>query len=159
MKSLNWVASPETFIILTLFVAIYVWHHHHPRQGWKVLVLMAGNVLTIILKELFDRPRPSIDQVRVLIHETGFSFPSGHALGVVIFAAAMMVLWRPGHHRRHGLLATLLVGLIILVGWSRLYLGVHWLTDILAGYLLATGWVWLCVRYWWPGIDRHVPTG
>jgi membrane-associated phospholipid phosphatase len=89
----------------------------------------------------FARPRPLLWPR--LIQETSYGFPSGHALGSIVlygFLAYLLVRRYPGQGRSiYGMAA----GLIGAIGFSRLYLGVHYPTDILAGY--AVGWLWLMV--------------
>jgi membrane-associated phospholipid phosphatase len=99
-----------------------------------VVVLVAAQVLTWMLKATFERPRPAFDDP--VASASWFSFPSGHALSsIAVYGALAYVFAAGSSSRRAG--AAVVGGLTLLVaaiGFSRLYLGVHYLTDVLAGY-------------------------
>lgn len=100
-----------------------------------------GAVLNRLLKGLFSRPRPVFEHPLLL--ETSYSFPSGHAMEALIaygFLAYLAVLALGNWQARVGVVfgAALLV---VLIGFSRMYLGVHYFSDVVAGY--AAGGVWL----------------
>ena len=123
------------------------------RRGDALLVVSApvvGYGLRTILKLAIGRPRPTADVVQVIEHADGFSFPSGHVMHYVVFLGALaFVLWaatRPGP-QRWLVLGAVAVGLAMM-GLSRIYLGVHWLGDVVGGYafgavvLGASVWTW-----------------
>ncbi|MDF2721517.1 MAG: phosphatidylglycerophosphatase, partial [Paenibacillus sp.] len=91
------------------------------------------------LKELFERPRPSVE---ALIEASGYGFPSGNALlssAVYGFAAyALYRLWSKRHPMRSRTAAAIGILLVLAIGVSRVYLGVHYPSDIIAGYCLGT---------------------
>ncbi|MEK7538187.1 MAG: phosphatase PAP2 family protein, partial [Patescibacteria group bacterium] len=108
-KIITFVSGPELAVAISLVIIIWrfsapwlVKLAGHGAGAWRrqeqavwLLLLMLGNALTLIIKHLVERPRPSIDLVHVLVRETSTSFPSGHALGAVITAAALWCFWRP----------------------------------------------------------------
>ncbi len=102
--------------------------------------LVGASFLNVLFKNLFQRPRPVGLN---LVAETGFSFPSGHAMLSMAVLGMLVVIahdrMRPG--RRRLLVIAGLSALILLVGLSRLYLGVHYPSDVLAGYLASLCWV------------------
>jgi membrane-associated phospholipid phosphatase len=116
------------------------------RQRWyslKVPVIAIGSItLNEVLKYIFDRPRPVIPH---LVEATGLSFPSGHAMVSASFYGLLIYLvWinvKPLGLRL--LFSSLLLVLILLIGFSRVYLRVHYASDVLAG--LAGGFLWLIV--------------
>lgn len=97
---------------------------------FKTFIL--GPLVSLLLKELFQRPRP--DEFR-LIEEIGYSYPSGHAFSSLLFYGALIyMLWKsPTIPMKNGL-NLLLSSIILLTGVSRIYLGVHYPSDVLAGY-------------------------
>lgn len=112
------------------------------RNYRLVLLLVIGVVgaviVNVVLKLIFARERP--DLWAQLVNENGYSFPSGHAMASAALAFSLLIaLWR---HRRYRvsmvILATLYIGF---VGFSRMYLGVHYPSDIVAGWLVSGAWV------------------
>jgi membrane-associated phospholipid phosphatase len=121
-------------ILVALFLAF--------KRRWGDLKFWAyavggAAVLNLAAKHTFGRDRPSLwDSIAP---EHTFSFPSGHAMGSMALAAAIWVLLRP---TKFGHLAIILGSLfVLLVGFSRIYLGVHYPSDILAGWAASLGWV------------------
>lgn len=121
-------------------VSSYLLYHRQRRAAVLLLFSVGGAVIiNIVLKLVFQRPRPDLWQQ--LVVETGYSFPSGHAMASSAFALALIILlW----HTRWRLWA-LGVGLVMtaLVGLSRLYLGVHYPTDVMAGWFISMAWVFI----------------
>lgn len=126
--------------LLAVCVAFFYW------RGWRLSAVLlvastaGGMFLTTVLKFVFQRTRPDIIATG---YEAGFfSFPSGHATVAVGFYGTLTVILA---YRARGAwrwtLAALGVALVLLIGFSRLYLGVHYPTDIIAGYLAAPLWV------------------
>lgn len=137
--------STSTMPICCLMVLFSCWCLRHPRLRLRAvlfpLFLLAGALAIEILKRLVERERPNI--VPWVLPETtvnGWSFPSGHA-GINSLFAVLVVGTIPSVQ---GLnitkLAAILVGAswVFLVGFNRIYLGVHWPTDVLAGWTLGT---------------------
>ena len=105
-----------------------------------------GAVLSSVLKLGIDRPRP--DLVAHLVEVSTASFPSGHAmLSAVIYLTLGALLSRVEAPRRVKIyVLTVAVLLTFLIGLSRIYLGVHWPTDVLAGWCAGSAWAMLCWR-------------
>jgi len=109
-----------------------------------LLAVASGTALSYLLKTGFDRPRP--DLVAQLADVHTFSFPSGHAMGSAItYLTIGAVIVRTERKRLLKIYVLLLaIGLTLIVGLSRIYLGVHWPTDVLAGWALGSAWALLC---------------
>jgi undecaprenyl-diphosphatase len=121
--------------------ALWAWRRRWLELGAWCVALGGGEALNLVLKQVFARPRPVFAQPLLVARD--FSFPSGHAMMSLIgygmlayFAVLLTRSWRLRTAAIGG--ATLLV---LLIGFSRLYLGVHYLSDVIAGY--AAGMVWL----------------
>jgi undecaprenyl-diphosphatase len=140
--------------LLTIAAALYRLLRND-RAGALVIAaaVASGAILGNLLKLGFDRPRPDI--VEHLTHAASSSFPSGHAtLAAVTYLTLGALIARGQPDRR--LKALVLGGAIlitILVGFSRIYLGVHWPTDVLAGWCLGAAWAAL----WWLVLLRLKP--
>lgn len=116
--------------------------------SWRpllILVAMAVGAYTIekVVKHVIARPRPPA-RWRI-VSESGWAFPSGHATrsAAVYGGAACLTSWlRPLGRRAQMILWGFATALSFLVGISRVYLGVHWPTDVVGGWILSIGWVW-----------------
>jgi membrane-associated phospholipid phosphatase len=111
------------------------------RRRWQVAagfaVMMLGASLNELLKAVFDRPRP--DLWRSPDPSAGLSFPSGHAMSSATLAAALVVLAWPTRWRVPVVIAGAIA--VIVIGLSRLVLGVHYPSDVLGGWAFAFAWV------------------
>jgi len=108
------------------------------KKDWKFLCFMMifEVCCNVVLKNFFTRPRPSLSW---LIDESGFSFPSGHMMAATMFYGLCIYFVFETHLSnffKH-LFAVLSVSLILMVGFSRIYLGVHYASDILGGFLVS----------------------
>jgi membrane-associated phospholipid phosphatase len=149
---------PAQTIWLIVVCTLCAWR----SQSWLPVILgLAGGigiaVVLVTAKTLVGRQRPELPFALVDSH--GFSFPSGHAAGaaaVGLLCAWMLSRWVV--HRWAGQVAVwaLTITAIIMIGFSRLYLGVHFVTDVLAGWLLGTAWTAtvILVTAWWSRPDR-----
>jgi undecaprenyl-diphosphatase len=113
---------------------------------WVLVSVGGGAVLSNLLKFAIERPRP--DLVARLVEVNTTSFPSGHAtLAAVTYLTLGALLSRVEARRRVKIyLLTVAMTLTFLIGVSRIYLGVHWPTDVLAGWCVGAAWAMLCWR-------------
>lgn len=136
------VTGPTAMAVLALLIAMV---EYGRTRRWAVWLLpaavLAANLASHLLKALIGRERPP--EAYRLIVETNPAFPSGHATGVAAVAAVLTLWWWP--RLRWGVTGVWVgAGIVCL---TRLYLGVHWLTDIVGGIALGTG-VALAVTGW-----------
>jgi undecaprenyl-diphosphatase len=129
-------------VIPLLGLAVYAFYRGGARISAALLVIstVGSIVLTTVLKTVFQRARPELFDSGYTA--SFYSFPSGHATIAVGFygTLTLLVAWRLKGFRRWAVTAAGVV-LVLLIGFSRLYLGVHYPTDILAGFLAAPLWV------------------
>ena len=128
-----------------MLIGYFLFVKKHKWYSIKVPVIAVGSIsLNLILKYLFDRPRPLIPH---LVDAYGLSFPSGHAMISASFYGLLIYLvWKNVKLRAwRFLLVVLLSLLIILIGFSRVYLHVHYATDVVAGIAAGLGWVILAI--------------
>jgi beta-lactamase class A len=138
------IGGPIGLAILALGIAALLFvRGHRGRALYVVATGTTGGVLNLVLKGLFERARP--DLAEALRHAHGYSFPSGHAMGsMIVLGSLAYVAMRTGWRwRARAAMAALLIASILTVGVSRIYLGVHWASDIGAGF--AAGLMWLVI--------------
>lgn len=131
----------DTIVLLplSLLIAAILYLRHHRKYAVLLLAAMAGITLIVnATKTLIQSPRPN-----GIVLETGYSFPSGHVTSTMVFLGLITYFaWQHWRNPRTKPLTTLLyVAVESLVGFSRVYLNVHWFSDILGGYLLGLFWL------------------
>lgn len=123
--------------LLALFGTVFTIRREYRRLAILFVGVSGAVLLNLILKAVFMRERP--DLWVQLIHETGYSFPSGHAMSSAGLGLSLVVALWSSRWRWWAIgFATVY---ILFVGFSRLYLGVHYPTDIAAGWLVSAVWV------------------
>lgn len=148
----------STLVLTAVTVAVTVFVLLRGRRSDAVMMgagALTGLGLMIGLKILFGRQRPP--DVTKLVAIDSFSFPSGHSMmsAVVYGLAAFALLPASAWLRAHRGVLWLVPVLVLVIGATRVYLGVHWATDVIAGAMLGTVWVLVCVltaRFWF---TRH----
>jgi membrane-associated phospholipid phosphatase len=145
MKVFTFFGSTVALILLLFIsVVLLVWQ----KKRWEVIFLVigiaGGGIFNLLLKWIFHRQRPTLHR---LIEETGYSFPSGHSMGSFIFYGMLCMLYVMFLKSRTAkvimIMSTVLI--IVMVGLSRIYLGVHYPSDVLAGYAAGGTWLTICL--------------
>ncbi|OBQ63272.1 phosphatase PAP2 family protein [Mesorhizobium erdmanii] len=145
IRDITSLGSPSVLVLITAATIIYLMLIRRPWTALLIFVAVAGGqVLSSLLKVGVDRPRPEL--VSHLVSETSLSFPSGHAmLSAVTYLTlgSLAARFLPGRATKIYVLS-LAVLTTVLVGVSRIYLGVHWPSDVLAGWCAGFAWAMLC---------------
>lgn len=144
-------ASAATLITIAAVMLVVTSLRHRPRVGIAValnLAFIAG--INEIFKMIMQRPRPNVPRLAV---ENGYSFPSGHAMASTAFYGFLIYLtYRYVHNRAaKWVIIVLLVLLVPTIMFTRVYLGVHYVSDVLAGCLCSIAWLTLI---WVPVMKR-----
>ncbi len=157
MMLVSLFGDPRLLFVSSLGLAGVLLYLSFWRELFTAGVILAGGAaLHLILKSAFQRARPDGDWLTVV---QGYSFPSGHALGAVLFYGTLAYLGTrlcrmPGDRRvRRYLFVSVCAAVVFWVGVSRVYLGVHFLSDVLAGWSAGAFWLSLCltaVHRLWP---------
>jgi membrane-associated phospholipid phosphatase len=142
------LGSTAAMAVLAVVVGVRLWFTRRRADAVFVIAAMAGAQLVFRgLKLLLDRPRPPEDDR--LVHAVSESLPSGHATTAVVVIGTLVVLAWP---RRTPAVRAVMVAAATLwvgaVGLTRIYLGVHWFSDVVAGWLVGAAWLALCVAAW-----------
>lgn len=145
MRDITSLGSSAVLVLITAATIVYLLLIRRPATALLIFVAVAGGqVLSSLLKLGVDRPRPEL--VSHLVNETSLSFPSGHAmLSAVTYLTlgSLAASFLPGRVTKIYVLS-LAVLVTLLVGVSRIYLGVHWPSDVLAGWCAGFAWAMLC---------------
>ena len=137
LDTLAVVLDPWVFRVAVLAVAAWLWHRSAGRLAvWAVTTMVIGGVLGIVLKVIVTRARPTFDQP--VAHAGGYSFPSGHALNSFLGVGVLILVFLPVLSRAGRWLAYVLgAAVVLLTGFDRVALGVHYVSDVVAGWIVA----------------------
>ena len=149
MRGISFIFGSWRQALVMAFIAVLVWWRIGKREA--VLILAGGlfSLLVIALKIVIGRPRPAADLVKILSLEQDNGFPSGHAISAILILGltAYLSYINVKNHTARTIILAGLITLILLIGISRVYLGVHWPSDVVGGYLiggtLLTLLIWL----------------
>jgi undecaprenyl-diphosphatase len=131
-----------TVLAVAVLLAVVRRGNARTTAGFLTVVVLGQLVIANLVKVLVDRARPEIS---TLAGFSGPSFPSGHTVAAfACFTAFAMVLGRRSSTRVRALLVGTAIGAAVMVGASRVLLGVHWLTDVLGGAALGAAWFAVC---------------
>ena len=129
-----------TALLLVLLLVIVAFAPGTRPGMFCALNLVLVVLLNVILKELVQRPRP--EDINLVV-ETGFSFPSGHSMVAMAFFG--LLVWLVWHYEKDRTMRLACCGgfslIILLIGISRIYLGVHYASDVLAGFCVSLAWL------------------
>ncbi|MED0679856.1 phosphatase PAP2 family protein [Aneurinibacillus thermoaerophilus] len=145
MKFFTFMGSVKAIVFLFLLLCLFmIWR----KKAWEAIFLLlaigGGAVFNLFLKWMFHRERPTLHP---LVQETGYSFPSGHSMGSFIFYGMLGYFLFLFFERRTAKAASvvLISLLIFMIGFSRIYLGVHYPSDVLAGFAAGGAWLIICI--------------
>ncbi|WP_406832930.1 phosphatase PAP2 family protein [Pedococcus sp. KACC 23699] len=150
------VSQPWVLYIVATLVCVWAWlvKGLRNRALWAFVTMMVGWNLALDAKLLVQRARPVIHDP--ISHAPGFSFPSGHAANAAIIATTMVfLLWPVLSHGGRRVAVTLAVVGAFVVGLDRIFLGVHFMSDVLAAWILGVGTTF---SSWQGFIGRTSPT-
>jgi len=143
MRSVTWLGSSVVLTPLVLLVGGFFIVRRADHRPFAMLAasLLGAVLLSDIVKPLVHRPRPPARFDISAHHVTGFSFPSGHATEALAVWGMLALLAAAKMPRRRYVPIVLSILVVALVGASRIYLGAHWLSDVLGGYALGGMWL------------------
>jgi undecaprenyl-diphosphatase len=135
-------------VVLTVvgITTAFLWHTEHKHSARMLLAATAGNILlNNVLKLFFDRARPSVFEWQT--HAASSSFPSGHAMSAtVVYGTVAYLLARLQKHGwARAITLSFAVVMVALICLTRLYLGVHYPSDVLGGIIIGLAWSGFCM--------------
>ncbi|GAA8075838.1 phosphatase PAP2 family protein [Helicobacter pylori] len=140
----TWFAQSKLTTSIALLISL--WFGFQKRIAlalWFFFSILLGEITLKLLKHFVARPRPATNgELGELAFAHGFSFPSGHALASALFygSLALLLCYSNANHRTKTIGAVVLLFWIFLMAYDRVYLGVHYPSDVLGGFLLGVAW-------------------
>lgn len=145
-KGLSLIGSSKIAIGISIvtMALLYFLLKHRLELILFLWVGLGSQLLNTLMKLLFHRERPNLHRI---VEEIGYSFPSGHSMGAFsLYGVIAYLLWR--HlRRRHQRILLILFAVFMTggIGWSRIYLGVHYPSDVIGGYVASCAWLMLSI--------------
>jgi len=139
-RVVTWAGSAFLLVPLALACAFVFGRAGMWRQALAVVLSLGGAMLIAdVVKVLVSRPRPPVEHLQRV---SGFSFPSGHTTQAAAFWLSLVLALRTGGAARGPVRIAAATATLLMLGvaWSRVYLGVHYPSDVVAGLLLGAGW-------------------
>lgn len=144
MNFMTFFGNWEFLVPLGILISILFLCFHKKKEAVLFFIsTLGGEGVVFLLKNIIERPRPPI--IYALSLETGYSFPSGHTFLSIAFYGMLTVLLWPIIKKswKKIILGTLTSLLILLISFSRIYLGVHYVSDVFGSLILSGMWVFL----------------
>lgn len=143
---LTYLGTGTVVLMIVAVAALFLWHTEHKHSARLLLAAVAGNILLNgVLKLVFHRARPSVFEWQTTAVSS--SFPSGHAMSATVCygTVAYLVIRLQKHRWSRLLTGAAAVILILLICATRLYLGVHYPSDVIAGIVVGLAWASFCM--------------
>ncbi|MDO8577880.1 MAG: phosphatase PAP2 family protein [Dehalococcoidales bacterium] len=153
MEGISYVIDNWKGIIVVVIAAFIFWRAIGVLEGSMILLAGLFTGANEILKIIVNRPRPTADLIQVFVVESEKTFPSGHAFFAVAVLGfiAYLIATRQSKLYQKALTASVCVLFILLVGVSRIFLGAHWASDVIGGYVFGSAFlvaeVWIYKRF------------
>lgn len=140
------LGSPISGVIILICLGFYDYYKNRKNILYLTFACLVFLPLFVVFKELFQRVRPDTLYVQSMAFQS-YSFPSGHAYSsFLVYGLLIFIVLRYANIKRKKLVAAALSLFILMVGISRVYLGAHFPSDVLAGWFLAAAVLFLSVR-------------
>ena len=142
MLEITSLGAGLVLVIIVLIASVFLWQTKHKWSTYLLLLAtLGGKLLNTFLKIAYERPRPSVVESLTEVHSA--SFPSGHAMSsMVVYGSVAYLVGRlePGRYLKYTTW-TIAAIIILAIGISRMYLGVHYPSDVLGGFIAGLAWV------------------
>ena len=135
-----YIFDTTSLALISLMLAAYLFYRNYRKYGALLLVAMGGDALIVLIaKTVVHSPRP----LNGLFYDTGFSFPSGHTTASIVFCGLLTYLiwqhWKSTKAKTAS--SAISITTISIVAFDRIYLNVHWFSDVVGGCLLGLFWL------------------
>lgn len=134
------IGTPMIAAIIVLATALLFWLFKLYREAAYIILTAISTLVDFIMKNIINRPRPTSNLVNVIDNQASPSFPSGHVLFFTVFFG-FLIITMLFNKKINAYLRTTVIAisaiLIVLISFSRVYLGAHWVSDVIGGYLVG----------------------
>nr|WP_311768637.1 phosphatase PAP2 family protein [Paenibacillus sp. JGP012] len=149
MQFFTWIGSGRQVVIITILamLVLYLYLGHRRELLFLASVLVGSTLLNALLKVAFGRARPTIHRI---IEISGYSFPSGHSMASFsLYGGLAFLIWKhiPSFTGRVFMMVAS-AAFILTIGMSRIYLGVHYPSDVVGGYFISGCWLFTCIWFY-----------
>ena len=133
-KNIHFIFDTTSMVVISIIISIFLLiKHSRKNAAFLSITMLADALIFLILKLLLEIPRP----ISNFITETDFSFPSGHATTTVVFFGILSYLIINKYKNVNFEIALASFFMVLLISFTRLYLGIHWFSDVLGGIFLG----------------------
>ena len=133
-KNIHFIFDTTSMVVISIIISIFLLiKHSRKNAAFLSITMLADALILLILKLLLEIPRP----ISNFITETDFSFPSGHATTTVVFFGILSYLIINKYKNVNFEIALASFFMVLLISFTRLYLGIHWFSDVLGGIFLG----------------------
>jgi len=133
-KNIDIIFDTTSMVIISIIIAVFLWIKYSKKDAiFLSITMLADALILLILKLLFKVTRP----ISNFITTTDFSFPSGHTTTAVVFFGILSYLVLKKYKNVNFEMLSTSIFMVLLIGFTRLYLGIHWFSDVLGGILLG----------------------
>jgi undecaprenyl-diphosphatase len=151
MKCISSFGNTVVAFLSVIIASLFFYLTYRRREAYFTFAVILADLLNMLIKLLIHRPRPTMTDARVLFSFTQTGFPSGHVVHYVVFFGfllAVMILDKTISLSWRIVVGSLSSFLILTVSISRIYLGAHWATDVIGGYLFGFAYLGIILRYY-----------
>lgn len=157
MKFFTWIGAglPSVFLTAVLAMGLYFRWRNRRDILFFIGVIAGSALLNVVLKLIFHRARPTLHRI---VEAGGYSYPSGHSMAAfTLYGILCYLLWRYAPNVLiHTILIICGIFMIVAIGSSRIYLGVHYPSDVVGAYLASGAWVAISIGYYEWLRDKHI---
>jgi undecaprenyl-diphosphatase len=158
MTGLSALGTIGPLVLAVLLVARYMVHLCKNVSAMLAVASLLSYPLNVLIKNGVERVRPTSALIRILSPAGGYSFPSGHAMiSMTVYGTLAYLLWVHSTARHRRLIPAVTAVVILLIGLSRIYLGVHWFSDVFGGWVAGAILVLAVIRIQKRLIEKQHP--